>query len=110
VGETAELQINANSATSLYVNALVEHDFSSGFSYEITPGNPCLIDIQIIGTPSNLGQHSITITAMDDSEPPLTATQSFAVQINEHEGDFLLVANYSPPSISIVDVAPGVKF
>ncbi|MDI3503828.1 MAG: hypothetical protein PWP64_764 [Candidatus Cloacimonadota bacterium] len=105
VGESAELQINALSATSSYVNATVEHDFESGFSFQITPGNPCAINLQITGMLSNMGSHTITITAMDDNEPPLTAVQSFEVQINEHQGDFLLVVNRAPASIYIVDVA-----
>ena len=105
VGEYHQLDITANSATAASVNVTVAHDFTSGFSYEVIPGNPCAINLQITGLQDNLGEHLITLNATDDNEPPQLASTSFTVSIAEHGGDFLVVANHSPASISIVDVA-----
>ncbi|MCB5255753.1 MAG: T9SS type A sorting domain-containing protein [Candidatus Cloacimonetes bacterium] len=104
-GDVHQLNISANSATSDSVNVTVEHDFITGFAYEIIPGNPCYLNIQIDAQLGNLGEHWITLNAVDNNDPPQQASTSFGVSIEAGGSDFLLVANYTPPSLSIVDVA-----
>jgi len=46
-----------------------------------TIGNTASIDVQIIGSPSNIGFHTIYITGTDDGAPPLTNSTPVIVQV-----------------------------
>jgi len=104
--ESIQLHINASSpAPGNTVYAEIQHDFTVGFNAEIIPGNPCYINLTINGLRNNVGLHNITITATDNGNPSLSTVAGFTVRIIPHLGDFLIVTNHYPPSISIVDVA-----
>lgn len=105
-GESIQLHINASSpAPGNTVYAEIQHDFTVGFNAEIIPGNPCYINLTINGLRNNVGLHNITITATDNGNPSLSTVAGFTMRIIPHLGDFLIVTNFYPPSINIVDVA-----
>ncbi|MDD5407248.1 MAG: PKD domain-containing protein [Candidatus Cloacimonas acidaminovorans] len=110
-GESIQLHINASSpAPENTVYAEVQSDFTAGFYADIISGNPCYINLTINGLRNNVGLHTITITAIDNGTPSLSTVASFSVRIIPRLGDFLIVTNYYPPSISIVDVATNEVF
>jgi PKD repeat protein len=110
-GESIQLHINASSPTpGNTVYAEVQSDFTAGFYADIISGNPCYINLTINGLRNNVGLHTITITAIDNGTPSLSTVASFSVRIIPRLGDFLIVTNYYPPSISIVDVATNEVF
>jgi len=110
-GESIQLHINASSPSpGNTVYAEVQSDFTAGFYANIISGNPCYINLTINGLRNNVGLHTITITAIDNGTPSLSTVASFSVRIIPRLGDFLIVTNYYPPSINIVDVATNEVF
>jgi len=110
-GESIQLHINASSPSpGNTVYAEVQSDFTAGFYADIISGNPCYINLTINGLRNNVGLHTITITAIDNGTPSLSTVASFSVRIIPRLGDFLIVTNYYPPSINIVDVATNEVF
>eukprot|EP00825_Cyclidium_porcatum_P037254 TRINITY_DN4077_c0_g1_i1.p1 TRINITY_DN4077_c0_g1~~TRINITY_DN4077_c0_g1_i1.p1 ORF type:complete len:533 (-),score=32.26 TRINITY_DN4077_c0_g1_i1:36-1634(-) len=73
-------------------NVIVTDDFTSGFSYEILPGNPASVTFHIIANAGNVGLHHVTISATDDGVPPQTSNTDFYITV---QGDEVLPVELS---------------
>lgn len=63
------------------VTAQVSTNIPSGFSYSSTPGNPCIINLEITGSINNVGSYMIEITALDNGNPAQNTTTHIYVDI-----------------------------
>lgn len=109
-GESIELTINVvSSVATNNVNATIIHDFDSGFEYQVTSGNPCVIHIFVNANEDNSGSHQIVIMAEDDGEPSLSSQASFTINIYSFD-EYVIAANYSTRDISVINTSNNEVF
>jgi len=88
VGETYNLTVQFVSPEVGQTTAtIVDATGLSNFTHTSTPGNPSVIDIQIIGALNNLGYHNIQFTATDDGIPPMSTIMNLVIEIIEGPAD-----------------------
>ena len=103
VGQNTSFSVNILSPISINtVTAVVQHNFSDGFSYTNSPGNPCILNLTITGTNTNPGTHIITIIASDNGDPSLNSTATITVRVLS-VSEYVLVANDLSQDISVID-------
>lgn len=82
VGQTYNLTVQFLSPeVGQTVNTVVIDGGISDFTYTSTPGNPSSISIQLIGTASNLGSHTIQFIATDDGVPIESTTVNLDINV-----------------------------
>ncbi len=83
VGETYNLTVQFLAPeVGQTVTTVVADGGLSGFTYTSIPGNPSVVTMQLIGSLSNLGAHTVQLTATDDGVPVgiTTVNVDFIVQ------------------------------
>ncbi|MDD4309957.1 MAG: hypothetical protein PHO32_06215, partial [Candidatus Cloacimonetes bacterium] len=109
-GQSTVLNLNVLSSISTnQVSAEIQWDFPDGLLSEIIPGNPCTIMLQLTGTSNNLGSHTITINASDNSYPPLSSVATITVRIIP-VSEYVLVANDLSQDISVIDTGSNTVY
>lgn len=79
-------------------NAQLTSPSFSGFSNNITAGNPCLVNCFIVGNSDNVGNHTITYLATDDGVPPRSTMATFSVTVVNTIPVFI-----SSPSLEVLE-------
>jgi len=91
--DTANINIGflapeANQSTTITSNA----DTIPGITVvSNTPGNNASIQLQIVGSPSNIGYHTVTITGTDDGSPAASTSATLII----HVIDFAATASHT---------------
>ncbi|MDY0152631.1 MAG: PKD domain-containing protein, partial [Candidatus Cloacimonas sp.] len=110
VGNSRTLNISVVSPLPTnIVSAVVQHNFTSGLTVSVIPGNPCQISIQVTGNAANLGNHTVTIVASDNGTPILESTTSFTIGIISLS-EYVFVANRLSSDISVIDTATNAVY
>lgn len=82
IGDEQSINITAiGPENNQTVYSTVTTNMPEGINYEVTPGNPCQIDIDIQGLISNVGSYVVNLTAYDNGTPVYTSLGSFTINI-----------------------------
>jgi hypothetical protein len=97
VGDTYNLTLSFLSPEETQITDAVVNPFGLfDFTYTVTPGNVCTVEMDLLGTVDNLGLHQIEIIATDDGTPPESTTVNLEFLITSLDP----VINVNPTSLS----------
>lgn len=82
IGSTLNRTITAiGPESNQTVTAMVTTSIPSGFAYNVTSGNPCIVNFEIQGNIENVGDHWIQVVATDNGYPVQSSSTYIDVSI-----------------------------
>lgn len=97
VGEDYNLTMSFLSPEVDQLTVAIVNTFGlSGFTYTVTPGNVCAVEMDLLATQDNIGLHEIEIIATDNGTPP----ESTAINLSFNIYSLDPVINVDPLSLS----------
>ncbi|HPE58132.1 MAG TPA: choice-of-anchor L domain-containing protein [Bacteroidales bacterium] len=97
VGEAYNLTVSFLSPEVDQITEAIVNTFGlSDFTYTVTPGNVCTVEMDLLATMDNIGLHEIDIIATDNGTPPESTTINLSFNINSLDP----VINVDPLSLS----------
>lgn len=98
IGDTADIPILFLSPEAAQSTTITLDAGSSGAVTQVSnvPGNTATIVVRAVGTPANLGYHTVTVTATDNGVPVGVTSLSFVVWITDVTGGTGLHPSITP--------------